>query len=167
MTFKKGNIKGKDPQAGGVHAGPIDLKGQEAPNSVGEGLGVAKEAIVAPEATTRDLKAIPEAAGKSIWRQLTELMFYHEYGTELTFEMADEARKSICSLKAQEVCLCIDQMNMMIVPKRDLNHERREDKQLIINVIRTFMEKMNHPKDLQKTFPIEELAVRIQEGRLT
>lgn len=144
MTFKKGNKGGKNVA--------------EAPEAV-------KEPIVATEATAGAVGATPEVAAKPLYQSLGEMLYYKEYGIDMPFVNASEITQKGCVSRAKAALICLDQMDLMVVPRRDLNAERLADKKGIIETITAFFKAMNHPKNLHEVVPVEELAIRIMEGR--
>lgn len=143
MTFKKGNKNGKDPVVEEVKdqvTQQDDIEGQESSTA-----------------------AVP--VGKSLHQQLAEMYFYDSCGIEMPYEGAPAEDRRKYENRSRITLQAIEKLNMMVVPRVDLNALRLTNKHGIMDCIRSFLESMNKPKDLAVDFPIEELAIRIMEGR--
>lgn len=102
----------------------------------------------------------------SLAQAIAEVVYYGD-NAELVGKFqelpSEDQRKFLYA--AHIILNAIEQLNMMVVPKRDLRAERLCDKHQLMDGIKLFLEGIQKPKDLAETFPIEELAVRLIEGR--
>ncbi len=132
---------------------------------------MTKEKIVATEASVAPGNGTPGTVenGKTLHQELAEMMFYDEAvssgNMDMPFEQLPEEERKKYLNRSRIVIICLDKMNKMVIPKFDQVAHNLSNRYQIMDIIRTFMENMNKPKGLAETFPIEELAIRIIEGR--
>lgn len=114
----------------------------------------------APEKTVEKIDHSVHGLG-NIAQSIADIMYFER---RQLGEVTDEQQKQLLA-DARWVLNCIDKLNLMIVPIRDLRAERLKDKNELREIIHCFLEGINKPKDLAKDFPIDELVERIIDGR--
>lgn len=104
---------------------------------------------------------------------LGALLYYDQKkgseGPMVPFNEAPEAEQKKFILHASKVLLMLDQLNKMVVPRilpGECFKERMANVENIASIIRAFLPKVTKPPKVAKFFPVDELAVRIVEGRL-
>jgi hypothetical protein len=87
-------------------------------------------------------------------------------GGIIKFEDLSDSESKPYRDKAKKILLYLDQMNMVIISKKELAEVqafKSTQLEAVKRIIHDFVEKLNHPKNVALYFPVEELAFKIIE----
>ncbi len=101
----------------------------------------------------------------AIGQSVSEILFYQTAVPGAVYADAPPEKHRELLYHAHVVLNALEKLNLMVVPVRDLRAERLADKAGMVEIVRSFMANMQKPKDLDKTFPIEEMVQRLIDGR--
>ncbi len=100
--------------------------------------------------------------------QLAALIYYDQSDGKPQFEKLETAAQQPYLEQATKILVMLDKMDLEVRVKIDpVKEQEREARMqdILTRLIKDFVSKLKHPKNISLHFPCEELAVKILEGK--
>lgn len=103
----------------------------------------------------------------SISLAIAALLYYEANGVKKSFETLPDKEQDPYLQQTAKLYLCLDKLDLQLTKKIDIKKVELSEQETfnrLAAIIRDFVKKLKHPKNVAQFFPVDELAMVILKG---